>query len=97
MFVKRSFITAINIYLLTLVSLLGLLTYVHTNFLNHDFVFWFFLGLIFIGWFYFLFQVTTTRTLRFDTKMVWFIAMFSFFFIAAPLFAFIVLKNNHQK
>ncbi len=97
MFVKRSFKTAINIYLLALVSLLGLLTFVHTNFLDHDFVFCFFLGLIFFGWFYFLFQVTTTRKLRFDTKMVWFIGIFSVFFIAAPLFAFIVLKNNHQK
>ncbi|MFP4557508.1 MAG: hypothetical protein ACLFNU_11615 [Bacteroidales bacterium] len=97
MFTKKSFRTAINIYLLTLLSLAVFLTNVYTDFFSVSIFFWVFFGVIFIGWFYFLFHVTTTRWLRFDAKMAWFIAMFSFYFIAAPLFAFIVLKNNHQK
>lgn len=59
------------------------------------------LGLVsFVGWFHFLRLVVISKEISFDAKMVWFISIFSFFFIAAPLFLIFVVNrksiSNHE-
>lgn len=46
-----------------------------------------------LGWFHFLRLVVTCKSLPFDRKMVWFIAIFSFYIVAAPLFYFFVIRR----
>lgn len=52
--------------------------------------------LAFAGWIHFLRLVVTNKSLTFDKKMVWFIAIFSLFAVAAPLYLIVYKKQNEN-
>jgi hypothetical protein len=96
---KRDSNSSINlgVYLATMVASLTSIILLYRNAVMPWYMILSLVLLSVAGWTHFLKQVVTCKTLSFDRKMVWFIAMFSFFAIAAPLFYLFVIKDNEEQ
>ncbi|GEM_PF-2044638 len=84
------------IYFVTLVA--GIFSvYFYMNYSLSLFVTIGLLVLTFSGWIHFLRLAVTNKKMSFDKKLVWFIALFSFYFLTAPLFLLLVVNKNQEK